>query len=191
MRTTGPGRCSPNAVVTVLRIGQKKKPVDSARSAATATRWRMIQRAIRIVAVSLPWGSGASAISILACAGLRTARGGRHPAEEGGARPPMDGPSHRIPDRCGPVQGRIHTTGDPRDAPSSAAAGGPAGRSRRVADANEKPRVFVTRPLPGAGLDRLREAALVEVWPGPGGPPREALLAAVADADGVLCLLTD
>jgi glyoxylate reductase len=60
-----------------------------------------------------------------------------------------------------------------------------------VADANEKPRVFVTRPLPGAGLDRLREAALVEVWPGPGGPPREALLAAVADADGVLCLLTD
>jgi glyoxylate reductase len=60
-----------------------------------------------------------------------------------------------------------------------------------VADANEKPRVFVTRPLPGAGLERLREAAAVELWPGPGAPPREALLAAAERAEGLLCLLTD
>jgi glyoxylate reductase len=60
-----------------------------------------------------------------------------------------------------------------------------------VANANEKPRVFVTRPLPGAGLARLREAAAVEPWPGPGAPPREALLAAIRDAAGLLCLLTD
>jgi glyoxylate reductase len=60
-----------------------------------------------------------------------------------------------------------------------------------VANANEKPRVFVTRSLPGAALDRLGEAAAVELWPGPGAPPREALAAAVVEADGLLCLLTD
>jgi glyoxylate reductase len=60
-----------------------------------------------------------------------------------------------------------------------------------VADANEKPRVFVTRSLPGDGIARLREAAVVAVWPGPAAPPREALLAAVERADGLLCLLTD
>jgi glyoxylate reductase len=51
--------------------------------------------------------------------------------------------------------------------------------------------VFVTRDLPGPGLDRLREAAAVELWPGPAAPPREALVAALEHADGLLCLLTD
>jgi glyoxylate reductase len=60
-----------------------------------------------------------------------------------------------------------------------------------VADAKEKPRVFVTRSLPGEGVERLREAAAVEVWPGGEAPPREALLAAVEEAEGLLCLLTE
>jgi glyoxylate reductase len=45
--------------------------------------------------------------------------------------------------------------------------------------------------LPGAGLARLGETAEVEVWPGPGAPPRDALVAAAAAAEGLLCLLTD
>lgn len=51
--------------------------------------------------------------------------------------------------------------------------------------------VFVTRSLPGRGLERLRRAHEVEVWPGTGAPPRAALEAAVSAVDGLLCLLTD
>jgi len=52
-------------------------------------------------------------------------------------------------------------------------------------------RVFVTRPLPGDAFERLGSGLELEVWPGPGAPPREALTAAVARADGLLCLLTE
>ncbi len=52
-------------------------------------------------------------------------------------------------------------------------------------------RCFVTRELPGTGLDRLRAAHQVEVWPEPAPPPREALLAGAAAAEGLLSLLTD
>ena len=52
-------------------------------------------------------------------------------------------------------------------------------------------RVFVTRKLPGAALDRLAAAHDVEVWPEPLPPPREELLARVADAEGLLSMLTD
>jgi len=54
-----------------------------------------------------------------------------------------------------------------------------------------RPRVCVTRPLPGEALARVAAAAELEVLPGPGAPAREALRAAVARADGLLCLLTD
>ncbi len=60
-----------------------------------------------------------------------------------------------------------------------------------MAETGARPRVFATRPLPGDGLARLAAAAELEVWPGPGAPPREALLAAAARAEGLLCLLTD
>jgi glyoxylate reductase len=53
------------------------------------------------------------------------------------------------------------------------------------------PRVYVTRDLPGGGLDRLRRVTDVEVWPGIDPPPREALLGGVTNADGLLSLLTD
>jgi glyoxylate reductase len=52
-------------------------------------------------------------------------------------------------------------------------------------------KVYVTRELPSAALDPLREAAAVRVWPGELPPPPDALLAEAADADGLLTLLTD
>ena len=54
-----------------------------------------------------------------------------------------------------------------------------------------RPRVFVTRALPGEGLSRLSERARVEVWPGPGSPPPEALAEGARESEGLLCLLTD
>lgn len=54
-----------------------------------------------------------------------------------------------------------------------------------------RPRVFVTRRLPGGALDRLRERAEVDLWAGDLPPPREALLERLREADGLLCLLTD
>jgi glyoxylate reductase len=53
------------------------------------------------------------------------------------------------------------------------------------------PRVFATSSLPGAGLDRLARVTVLEVWAGSAGPGSEALRAGVANADGLLCLLTD
>jgi glyoxylate reductase len=54
------------------------------------------------------------------------------------------------------------------------------------------PRVFVTRELPGTGLERLPAAGHeVDVWPEPEPPPRDALVERVRDAEGLLCLLTD
>jgi glyoxylate reductase len=52
-------------------------------------------------------------------------------------------------------------------------------------------RCFVTRALPGAALDRLAAAHVVEVWPDRGPPPRATLRAQAASADGLLTLLTD
>ena len=52
-------------------------------------------------------------------------------------------------------------------------------------------RCFVTRELPGPALERLRAAHEVDLWEGPSPPPREALLAGVAGAEGLLAMLTD
>jgi len=52
-------------------------------------------------------------------------------------------------------------------------------------------RVFVTRRLPEQALAIVRGAAKTDVWPHDGPPPRTELLDHVADADGLLCLLTD
>ncbi len=54
-----------------------------------------------------------------------------------------------------------------------------------------KPRVFVTRIIPDKGLEMLREAAEVEVWPEELPPPYEVLLEKVKGLDGLLTLLTD
>ncbi|MGQ9571810.1 MAG: 2-hydroxyacid dehydrogenase [Dehalococcoidia bacterium] len=55
----------------------------------------------------------------------------------------------------------------------------------------EAAKVYVTRELPSAALEPLREAAAVTVWPGELPPPREVVLAEAASAEGLLTLLTD
>lgn len=57
--------------------------------------------------------------------------------------------------------------------------------------APERPRVYVTRALPGPALARLGERVALEVWGPAGGPDPAALRAGVRDAAGLLCLLTD
>jgi glyoxylate reductase len=52
-------------------------------------------------------------------------------------------------------------------------------------------RVFVTRKLPGDALERLAAEHDVEVWPDGMPPPREDLLAGVAQAEGLLSMLVD
>jgi glyoxylate reductase len=52
-------------------------------------------------------------------------------------------------------------------------------------------RVFVTRRLPFEALDRLREVHEVEEWPGELPPPADKLRAGVAEAEGLLSLVTD
>jgi glyoxylate reductase len=51
--------------------------------------------------------------------------------------------------------------------------------------------VFVTRALPGDSLERLRSAHEVTVWDGALPPEPAVLRERVADAEGLLCLLTD
>ncbi|HQW36249.1 MAG TPA: D-glycerate dehydrogenase [Thermoflexales bacterium] len=54
-----------------------------------------------------------------------------------------------------------------------------------------KPNVFVTRVLPEAGLNLLKEHCQIEVWPGELPAPRPELLARVKGAQGIVSLLTD
>ncbi len=55
-----------------------------------------------------------------------------------------------------------------------------------------RPRVYVTRRIPEAALDLLRAVADVAVWDSEDQPvPRDVLLREVAQADGLLSLLTD
>ena len=51
--------------------------------------------------------------------------------------------------------------------------------------------VFVTRQIPGDALDRLSAEHDVDVWPGDMPPPRDDLLAGVAEAAGLLSMLVD
>jgi glyoxylate reductase len=54
-----------------------------------------------------------------------------------------------------------------------------------------RPRVFVTRIIPSAGLDIVATAADADIWPDELPPPREVLLDRVRGVDGLLSLLTD
>jgi glyoxylate reductase len=61
----------------------------------------------------------------------------------------------------------------------------------RLFSRTPRPRVYVTRALPGDALDRLRAQADVEVWPQDLPPSRDELARALTTAEGLLCLLTD
>lgn len=52
-------------------------------------------------------------------------------------------------------------------------------------------RCFVTRALPGGGLDRLATEHQVDLWPARLPPPPQELREHAARAEGLLCLLTD
>jgi len=54
-----------------------------------------------------------------------------------------------------------------------------------------KPKVFVSRRIPAAGLDKVLAACDAEVWPEQLPPPAEVLRQKIADCDGLLSLLTD
>lgn len=56
---------------------------------------------------------------------------------------------------------------------------------------SDRPRVLVTRLIPEAGLDPVREACEVDLWEDELPPPRDELLRRVAGVDGLLSLLTD
>jgi glyoxylate reductase len=58
-------------------------------------------------------------------------------------------------------------------------------------DSPARPRVVVTRHLPGGALDRLREVADVAVWPERLPPSPDALRSLAADAVGLVTMLTD
>jgi glyoxylate reductase len=54
-----------------------------------------------------------------------------------------------------------------------------------------KPKVFVTRMIPAAGLDRIVAECDAEVWTDPLPPPYEVLRSKVAPCEGLVALLTD
>jgi lactate dehydrogenase-like 2-hydroxyacid dehydrogenase len=54
-----------------------------------------------------------------------------------------------------------------------------------------RPRVFVSRVIPDAGLDPVRAQTDADVWPDELPPPRDELLRRVAGVDAVLSMVTD
>lgn len=60
-----------------------------------------------------------------------------------------------------------------------------------MSTSTDKPRVFVTREIPTAGLDRVIAECNADVWSEPLPPSRETLLERIAGCDGVLTLLTE
>lgn len=54
-----------------------------------------------------------------------------------------------------------------------------------------RPKVFVTRLIPDKGLDMIRETCDATIWEDELPPPKDIILRGVADADGLVSLLTD
>lgn len=54
-----------------------------------------------------------------------------------------------------------------------------------------RPKIFVARPIPQAGLDLLEAACQMSVWPGEGPPTDAELRSSVSGCHGILSLLTD
>ena len=56
---------------------------------------------------------------------------------------------------------------------------------------SQRPKVYVTRVIPEAGLSAVREACQAQVWQETLPPPRETILEEISGCDGLLCLLSD
>src|SRR5437899_8959208 len=54
-----------------------------------------------------------------------------------------------------------------------------------------KPRIFVTRRIPDAGLKKIQAATDAEVWPDQLPPSYDVIRKKIADCDGLVSLLTD
>src|SRR5207247_8921505 len=54
-----------------------------------------------------------------------------------------------------------------------------------------KPKVFVTRLIPAAGLEQVREYCDADIWTEPLPPPADVLRRKVSDCEGLLSLLTE
>src|SRR5260221_4820048 len=54
-----------------------------------------------------------------------------------------------------------------------------------------RPRVFVARRIPAAGLDRIVKACEAEVWAEQLPPPYDLVKKKIAECDGLVSLLTD
>src|SRR5438270_332461 len=54
-----------------------------------------------------------------------------------------------------------------------------------------RPKVFVTRIIPEAGLQRIKQESEAEVWTDPLPPPYAVLKQKVAGCEGLVALLTD
>ena len=54
-----------------------------------------------------------------------------------------------------------------------------------------KPKVFVTRLIPDAGLEMVRDFCDADIWTDELPPHREVILERVQGVDGILSLLTD
>jgi len=67
----------------------------------------------------------------------------------------------------------------------------PTSGAARAASRVPKPRIYVTRHLPGGALEYLSEHALVDLWEGDLPPPRDELMRQAARSEGLLALLTD
>jgi glyoxylate reductase len=55
----------------------------------------------------------------------------------------------------------------------------------------ERPRVFISRRIPEAGLSQIQDACDVDLWPGDLPPPPAELRHRVSASDGMVSLLTD
>ncbi|MFW6082440.1 MAG: 2-hydroxyacid dehydrogenase [Chloroflexota bacterium] len=55
----------------------------------------------------------------------------------------------------------------------------------------DQPRVYLTRRIPEAGLERVRENCRAQVWGGDLPPAKDVILQEVADCEGLLCLVSD
>ncbi|MEM3641527.1 MAG: D-glycerate dehydrogenase, partial [Candidatus Bathyarchaeia archaeon] len=55
----------------------------------------------------------------------------------------------------------------------------------------QKPKVYVTRELPGRSLEIMRKYFNIEVWPEYGPPPKQHIIEKARDVDALATLLTD
>src|SRR6266542_3396306 len=140
----------------------------------------------RVAVAGSCWGSGCCGGFLLGsggCGGLL----GRSPWLPGFLRLPLD----RVARCCSLRPLAVPCSPEHRRRGRSSGTSRQQSRQEERQVAPQRPRVFVSRRLPGDAVERLAAAAEVEVWPERLPPPPAALARHAAGADGLLLLLTD